>query len=316
MRALEYDRYGGLEVLVSREVPVPRLRPGELLVRVRAAALNPKDALVRKGRFKAISGLSFPKRVGLDFAGEVAALGVGVTGYAIGARVFGALEELTATRGTLADYMACRPEELARAPTGSWVTAAALPLAATTALQALRDLARVGPGMRVLLHGASGGVGTLAVPIAKWLGAHVTTTSSEGNRALCASLGADETLDYAAPPFAKDGALSGVGPFDVVFDVYGNLSFDKVRPVLRGTYVSTVPSARIAWDQLRTRWSTPNAALVLVRARTVDFAIVADLVDRGLLRATLDRVVPFERAVDAVRALETKRARGKIVVEL
>lgn len=317
-RAWEYDRYGDLSVLHLREVARPSPGRGQILVRVRAAALNPKDALVRKGRFRAISGSSFPKRAGLDFAGEVAALGPGVGGHAVGAPVFGALEELTATRGTLADHVICRPEELARAPTSlSTVEAAALPLAATTALQALRDLAVLRPGLRVLIHGASGGVGTVAIPIAKWLGAHVTTTSSAGNGALCAGLGADETLDHAEAPFAGRAPLAGIGPYDAIFDVFGNLTFARVRPVLRGTFVSTVPSARIFVDRLRTAFARgPRARLVLVRARTVDFAIVADLADRGLLRPTLDRVLPLAEVPDAFRALETKRTRGKIVIDL
>lgn len=316
--AWEYDRYGDLSVLVRRAVRVPAPGPGRILVRVRAAALNPKDSLVRKGRFRAISGRSFPKRTGLDFAGEIAAVGRGVVGHAIGERVFGALEELTATRGTLADHVECRPEELARAPRRlSMLEAAALPLAATTALQALRDLAVVGPGMRVLIHGASGGVGTVAIPLARWLGAHVTTTSSAGNRALCEGLGADVTLDHAEPPFAGGAPLAEIGPFDAIFDVFGNLSFARVRPVLRGTFVSTVPSLRIVLDQLRTVGRRgPRARLVLVRARTVDFAIVADLADRGLLRPTLDRVVPFADVPAAFRALETKKTRGKIVIDL
>jgi NADPH:quinone reductase-like Zn-dependent oxidoreductase len=299
-RALVYDRYGSLDVLTTRDVSLPAPEAGERLVRVRAAALNPKDSLVRKGRFSFLSGRRFPKLVGVDYAGELDT----------GARVWGALEEVTYARGTLADEVVAREGEWGPMPaTLGFEEAASLPLVGLTALQALRDLGSVKPGARVAIHGASGGVGTAAIQLARSLGAHVTTTSSEGSLALCRSLGADVALDRAKE------TLDG-GGFDLVFDVFGNLRFSPGALSPRGVFVSTVPSAHLFADIARTAFGPRRAKLVLVRARRRDLDELARLVDSGALRPVIDRIEPFSRAKEAIAHLETKRTRGKIVVRM
>jgi NADPH:quinone reductase-like Zn-dependent oxidoreductase len=193
MRALQYDAYGPVERLTLRDTPSPRPAAGPL-VRVTVAALNPKDALVRKGKFKVLSGRRFPKHCGVDFAGVVEAP---YGDLRADDAVFGALSEWRFARGTLAEFVAPRAAEMARIPVGvAEADAAAVALVGLTALQALRDVARAGRGTSVLINGASGGVGTVAVQIARILGARVTTVSSAATAALCRSLGADETLDY------------------------------------------------------------------------------------------------------------------------
>src|SRR5215471_8555786 len=238
MRALQYDAYGPVERLALREVPSPRPAAGPL-VRVTAAALNPKDALFRKGKFKLLSGRRFPKRCGVDFAGVVE---VPYDDLRAGDAVFGALSELRYGRGTLAELVAPRAAEVARIPAGvAEVDAAAVALVGLTALQALRDVAHVGRGASVLINGASGGVGTVAVQIARILGARVTTVSSAETAELCRLLGADETLDYTR----LDETLGGAR-FNVMFDVFGNLRFARARAGLRrrGVFVSTVLTPR------------------------------------------------------------------------
>ncbi len=314
MRALVYDAYGGLDRLAFRDLAVPACGRDEVLVRVRAAALNPKDSFVRKGRFRMVSGRTFPKYVGADFAGEVAALGADVRGLSPGDRVFGMLEEWTYRRGTLAEYVAARAREVALMPRAlSFADAAALPLVSLTALQALRDVARLREGDAVCIHGASGGVGTAAIQLAVALGASVTTTSSAANRELCRSLGASEALDYVT-----DTPFSVAQRFRVVLDAFGNLSFDRVRRALRpdGIYVTTVPSLRIVRDSLRTLARRPRARLVVVRARRADLDALTRFVDEKQLRPVVDRVVSFDQAIEGLRHLETKRARGKIVVKV
>lgn len=314
MRALVYDRYGGLDVLQLRDVPVPAVRRGEVLVRVHAAALNPKDSFVRKGRFRLVSGRSFPKRVGADVAGEVVETGAGVRDLAPGTRVFGMLQEWTYRRGTVAEYVTLSASELGPMPASlSFEEAAALPLVSLTALQALRDVAKLRAGDAVCIHGASGGVGTAAIQIAIALGGVVTTTSSEGSRALCRSLGATETLDYAI-----DAPFSGSLRYRIVLDAFGNQSLDRVRRALTddGVYVTTVPSARIVRASLRTLVSHPRARLVVVRPRRADLEAVTAFVEGGRLRPVIDRVVSLDDAVEGMRALETKRTRGKIVVKI
>ena len=317
MRALVYDRYGRLDVLAFRDMPVPEARRNEILVRVRAAALNPKDSFVRKGRFRAVSGRSFPKRVGADFAGEVVAVGAGVpeaSQLEAGTRVFGMLQEWTYRRGTVAEYVAVAPQELGPMPASlSFEQAAALPLVSLTALQALRDVAGLRAGDTLCIHGASGGVGTAAIQIGVALGAVVTSTSSAANLTLCRSLGAREALDYAA-----DDPFAATRSYRVILDAFGNFSLNRVKHALSedGVYVTTVPSARIVADTLRTLVGRRRARLVIVRPRRADLATLAGHVEAGRLRPVIDRVVPFEEAIEGMRHLETKRARGKIVISI
>lgn len=313
MKAIVYDRYGAPEVLELRELVVPLANAGEVLVRVRAAALNPKDSLIRKGKFKAASGPTFPKLLGYDVSGVVEALGAGVTRLRIGDEVFGMRNGFTG--GTVAELVTVREDELAlKPPSLSFDEAAALPLTSLTALQALRDLGGVGPGARVLIHGASGGVGVVAVQLAKALGASVTTTCSEKNLDFVRSLGADETLDYA-----KETGLEAGRNRSCVFDVFGNRRFSAARASLapRGVYVSTVPSVRNVFDDLRTRWLPfKKARLVVVKSNAKDLETLSGFVERGQLRPIIDRVVPLAETAAGQAHVETKRARGKVVISV
>jgi NADPH:quinone reductase-like Zn-dependent oxidoreductase len=311
MRAATYDRYGAADVLRLSDVPQPSLRPGEVLVRVKRAALNPKDALFRRGKFRLVSGRRFPKRTGLDLAGEVEA--TRSPRWSVGQRVFGFLDEWTFHRGTLAEMCVCRDTELAHLPGEVTEDAgAAVALAGLTALQALRDVARVRPADRVLIHGASGGVGTLAIQIARRLGAEPHAVSSAANQALCSSLGAQRTWTYPEHAWKREA------PFDVVFDVFGNLRFAAVRAHLtpRACFVSTVPSARRLLRDRTSRWSKHQERVVIVRPRTIDLALLGGWLAQGLLRPVIDSRYPLERAREAFARLESKHARGKILLEV
>ena len=310
MIAVEYDRYGDASVLVARERPVPHVRPGHVVVRVRAAALNPKDVLTRAGKYPWLAGRRFPKRIGYDWAGEAVAIGAGVRGIREGDALFGMIQAWQG--GACAEYALVRADELAPRPIGlDWTGAAALPLASLTALQALRELGALAAGQRVLLNGASGGVGVHAIQIAKALGAHVSTLTSAGNAELVRALGADETLDYATwSPRAP------AAPYDVIFDIFGNRRFRDLRPLLtaRGTFISTVPKPAVILARMRTALSHPRARLVVVRSTTADLEALSALVGRGALRPVVDRSFPLADLAEAHRYLATKRARGKIVV--
>ena len=314
MRALTYAGYGSSSQLATCDLPAPRPGRGEVLVRVRAAALNPKDVFTLKGRFRFLSGRRFPKIVGLDFAGEVAATGSSRVGLRPGDAVYGFLSGFSALRGTVAEQVVVPEGWLAVKPLrASFEEAAAIALAGSTALQALRDVARVRQGDRILIHGASGGVGALAIQLAKIYGAHVTSTSSAASLERCRALGADEALDRDAGDF-----LTSVRDLRIVFDVFGNLSLSRVRPALRpgGVFVTTVPSRRILLDTVRTALGAVRARLVLVRPRTADLELLARHIDDGRLRPQIDRVFPFEEAAEAVRHVESRRARGKVVVSI
>jgi len=316
MQAVVYDRYGKVDVLALRDVDPPDIGPNEALVRVRTAGLNPKDSFFRKGRFRIVSGRRFPKFTGVDFVGTIERAGPGFASASVGDAVMGFLEEWTYRRGTLAELVRVKSNEVTRISSALFVPeTAGVPLAALTALQALRDIARVAPGDRVCISGASGGVGTLAIQIAKVLGARVITTSSPRNFELCRSLGADETLDYAAgDPFTAGR------DYRVVFDVFGDLSLSRVRDAMtsHGVYVTTVPSKQVLREALLSPFGYPRARFVLVRARTNDLEYVAKLLEQKRLRPVTDRTFGFTRdeAVAAITHLESKRSRGKILVEV
>ncbi len=310
MRAVEYDRYGPASVLVVRDVPRPAPGRGELLVRVRAAALNPKDVIVRSGKFELLAGRRFPKRVGFDWSGEVAEVGPGVDGVAVGAAYFGMLDGFEG--GACAEYLVVSPEECAPKPSGiDHLAAAAAPLAASTALQALRNVARLAPGMRLLVNGASGGVGVFAIQIAKLLGAHVTTRSSAANLGLCRKLGADVALDYG-----RTDPLSGTDRYDVVFDVFGNRTLREARRALaaRGVAVKTVPKARDLLQIALTRFSSRQARLVVVRPRRRDLELISRWLDEGKVVPVVDTTYALDQIAEAEAHVATKHTRGKVVV--
>jgi NADPH:quinone reductase-like Zn-dependent oxidoreductase len=313
MRAIVYDRFGPPEVLEQRVLPAPVAGPGEVLVRVKAAALNPKDSFVRKGRMVLFSGKKFPRLLGYDVSGVVEAVGAQVTRFRPGDAVFGMRNGFDG--GTVAELVAVKEDELAKKPAAvSFEEAAAVPLAALTALQALRDCGGLTPGGQVLIHGASGGVGVFAVQLARRLGAHVTTTSSAKNLDFLRGLGADVTLDYAV-----DAGLEPTRRWSVFFDVFGNRSFAKARASLapKGVYVSTVPGPGIVMTDLLTRLSPGRRArLVVVRSNAKDLDFLASALEAGTLRPVVDRVVPMAETAAGQTHIETKRARGKVVVRV
>jgi NADPH:quinone reductase-like Zn-dependent oxidoreductase len=312
MKAVVYDSYGGPEVLRLAALPVPEPARGQLVVRVRAAALNPKDVLVRKGKYRFFSGRRFPQRVGYDWAGEVHAVGRGVSGARAGDRLYGMIQSWEA--GAFAEYARVLPEECAPMPAGlSFEEAAGIPLVGLTALQALRDVAGLKPGQRVCVNGGSGGVGTVAIQVARALGGRVTSISSGGNLELCRELGAEEALDYA-----RDELFAAGRGFDVLLDVFGNRSLSEVRPALApsAVYVSTLPSRRVLLALACTLLARQKSRLVVVRSRRPDLEQLTRWVDEGRLRPVVDRVLPLEQVREAAQYLETKRARGKVVLRI
>jgi NADPH:quinone reductase-like Zn-dependent oxidoreductase len=311
MRAVVIDRYGGPEVLRHATVPRPTPRRGQVLVRTRFVGVNPKDVIVRKGKFQIATGKKFPLIVGHDIAGEVVEAGLGAD-LAEGDIVYGMINDF-AGRG-YAEYAAVDCGQLAKAPSSIELrVAAAVPLAAQTALQALRDDAQVKPGDQVLINGASGGVGVFAVQIAKILGAHVTAVCSHRNVDLVTQLGADRVIDYT-----NTELVDLEERFHAIFDVFGNYSFDKLAHLLtpRGTYVQTVPSARIFKDVARTFVRRKQAKLVVVKSRRAQLDWLRQQIDAGSLRVVVDRSFSLDDAAEAHKYMETKRARGKVVLEV
>ncbi len=311
MKAVRYDQYGPAEVLRWTDIPAPRPHTGEVLVKVAAAAINPKDVLVRKGRMKLFTRNRLPRGTGHDFSGTVVETSPGVTKLKPGDEVFGMLNRWDA--GSCAQYLTCPEDELAIRPARlALEDCAALPLVCLTSLQALRDLAHLQPGHQLLINGASGGVGVHAIQIAKILGAEVHAITSKRNAELVRSLGADVVVDYASTSI--DGLAQR---YDVFYDVFGNYSFARARHLLKaqGCYVTTVPSLSNLRDHLLSLFSRrQRARLVVVRSRRADLELLREWVQAGRLQAIIDRRMPMSEAAEAHRYLETKRARGKLIL--
>ncbi|MET7756505.1 NADP-dependent oxidoreductase [Streptomyces sp. NPDC005389] len=304
MRAVVVEQWGGPENLVEREVERPEPGLGEVLVRVHAAGVNPVDWKTRAGG--ALIEWGAVPAVGWDVSGTVEAVGPGVGILRPGDEVFG-MPLFPRQAGAYAEYVVAPARHLARKPASlTHVEAAALPLAALTAWQALVDAADVRPGERVLVHAAAGGVGHLAVQIAKARGAYVIGTASAGKHDLVRELGADEVVDYRETPF--EDVVSDV---DVVLDGIGGETAERSLKVLRdGGRLITLPGpddVPAAQDGVRASW-------VLVEPDHLGLREIAALVESGRLRPVVDVVVPLAEAAKAHTIGERGRTTGKIVL--
>ncbi|MFF5025670.1 NADP-dependent oxidoreductase [Streptomyces collinus] len=304
MRAVIVEQWGGPETLIEKDVERPEPGFNEVLVRVHAAGVNPVDWKTR-----ASGGLvdwGTVPAVGWDVSGTVEAVGPGVSLYRPGDEVFG-MPLFPRQAGAYADYVVAPARHFAPKPTGlTHVEAAALPLAALTAWQALVDTAGVRPGERVLVHAAAGGVGHLAVQIAKARGAYVIGTASAGKHDLVKELGADEVIDYRAVRFED-----AVGDIDVVLDGLGGENAERSLKVLRaGGRLITLPGpddVPAAPDGIRAVW-------MLVEPDHLGLREIAALVERGALKPVVDTVLPLAEAAKAHEIGEQGRTTGKIVL--
>ena len=313
MKAAIINAFGAADQFVIGDIPEPQLHPEEVLIRVKAAAVNPKDTFIRKGYLKKFTGEAFPMLTGFDFAGKIAAIGSEAQAPDIGSPVYGMLDGWAGM--TCAEYLAVKPHQLDLKPASlSFEEAAAIPLVASTALQALRDQAGIRPESRVCINGASGGVGTMGVRIAKILGAHVTAISSAGNHDFLKELGADHCIDYD-----KEDVSKTKQPFDIFFDVFGNRPFSDVEPILteNGVWVSTVLQPHVFEAVEATRDSTGRKAqLVIVASVRDDLAQIRQWVDSGQIRPIIQAVYPLEKIAEAHVQQETKHTRGKLVITI
>lgn len=323
MKAWTWERYGPPEVLRLRDAAEPEPWADEVLVRARAASVNPYDwrhlradpALVRTR-----TGLRRPRPglvLGADVAGVVERTGEAVTGFSPGDEVFGEV-----WLGAFAEAVAVPQNALAHKPDGlSFAEAAAVPMAGVTALQGLRDAGRIAAGRRVLVNGASGGIGTFAVQLAKVFGAEVTGVCSARNAELVRSLGADRVVDYAAEDFTRQ-----TGRYDLLLDMVANRPLHRLRRALApgGTLVLgggrdadgrlLGPGAQLLRGLVTSPLSRRRTTAVLAKVNTADLTRLGELLADGRLRVVVDRSYPFADLPEAIRHSETGRARGKIVL--
>nr|WSY53441.1 NADP-dependent oxidoreductase [Streptomyces sp. NBC_00886] len=306
MHAIVQSAFGGPEVLTYVETDVPEPGPGEVLLRVAGAGINPGDAVLRSGRVPELVPL--PWTPGNDVAGVVERVGEGVTRFAPGDEVYGMLP--VTRRGAYAEFTAVPADALAPAPKNlDLVHAGAVPLVAVTAWQALAVLARVRPGDRVLIHAAAGGVGHVAVQLAKELGSYVIGTARTANHDSLRALGADELIDYTTTDFR-----TAVAPVDTVLDLaggsYGPQSLDVLRPdgLLIGASIDPgTDEQQAAARGLRYTWVTAEPSGALLER-------ITERVETDRLRISVRHTYPLAEATEAHRTIESRRTTGKIVL--
>ena len=321
MKAIVQEGYGPpSEVLTLRDVPTPSVSESGVLVEVHAASVNALDWHVTKGPYvlRLMMGLRTPKDPvrGVDLAGRVLAVGAGVTRFRVGDAVFGGAD------GSFAELTVTTEDRLAHKPPAlSYAEAAALHVAGMTCIQGLRDKARVQAGQRVLIVGAGGGVGTYAVQIAKWLGAHVAAVTRTESIDLVRSLGANDVIDYRATDFTL-----GRARYDVIFDIGGHRPFAHLRRVAapKGTIVSVgAPQGR--WFAPASRLLTAAALGPFVSQRitplmskndAATLSLLGDLAEAGHVRTVLDREFALSETAEAIAHVGAGRARGKVVIKV
>lgn len=324
MKAVVYTEYGSPDVLQIREIKKPVPNDDQVLVKVRAVAINPLDWHFMEGRpyimRMMIGGMRKPKspQLGVDLAGQVEAVGKNVTQFKPSDEVFG-----TGHGAALAEYVCANQTKLVRKPANiSFAEGATVPIAGLTALQGLRDHGKVQPGQKILINGASGGVGTFAVQIAKTLGAEVTGVCSTRNVEMVKSLGADHVIDYTKEDFTKGGER-----YDVILDNVGTQPLSGFRRVLKpkgilvmiggggpndGKWVGAM--ARPIKAKLMSPFVSQRMGMMLAQIRQQDLATMADLMQSGKVKPVIDRTYPLDQIREAMTYLEQGHARGKVIV--
>src|SRR5256884_3604950 len=323
MKAIVYRNYGSPDVLRLEEIEKPSAGDNEVLIKVRAASVNPLDLLFRGTSYmvRIITGLRKPKdtRLGVDVAGQVEAVRRNVTQFKPGDAVFGTC------KGAFAEY-ACAPESalVVKPDNVTFEQAASVPIAAITALQGLRlgglgNKGHIQPGQKDLINGASGGVGTFAVQIAKSFGADVTGVCSTRNVEMVRSIGADRVIDYVQQDFTKSGQR-----YDLIFDCVGNHSLLAHRRALNPNGVCVVAGAKGLWDFLTHALAAPVLSRLvsqkfvtfIAKINKDDLTIMRELMATGKVTPVIDRRYSLSEVPEAIRYLEKRRARGKVVITL
>src|SRR6266581_1466662 len=325
MKAIVYTQYGSPDVLQLKEVEKPAPNDGEILVKIHAASANPLDwHLMRASPFfvRLEGGLRKPKdpRLGADIAGRVEAVGNNVTQFQPGDEVFGAWT------GSFAEYASVPENRVALKPTkSSFEEAAAIPVAAITALQGLRDKGQIQSGQKVLVNGASGGVGTFAVQIAKSFGTEVTGVCSTRNLDMVRSIGADHVIDYTQEDFTR-----GNQRYDLIYDLVGNHSFSERRNILKPNGICVLAGVGGAglhpgmWGRVlgnfatvfKSKFASQKFIFYIAKLTKDDLNVLRDLMQSGKVAPIIDRTYKMSETQAALRYLEEGHAHGKVVIDI
>ncbi|HEX5343010.1 MAG TPA: NADP-dependent oxidoreductase [Duganella sp.] len=332
MKALVLKSYGGADQLAFADIARPLIRPDEILVQVHAAGLNPIDYMIPKGMFKPLMKFQLPATMGSDLAGVVVEVGSSVRKFKVGDMVYGSVFDLG--NGSFAEFVAVPEQAAALKPANlDFVQAASLPMVSLTAWQAFNEVMRVRPGQKLFIPAGSGGIGTIAIQLAKQLGAVVGTTTSTGNIELVRSLGADEVIDYKQQEF--EDVLQG---YDAVLGTIRGDGLEKALKILRpnSKVVSLIGPPDAAFAKRRgmnfvmkfifsllsgkirrlARRRDATYSFMFVRPDGAQLAEIGQLLAAGRIRPVIDRVFPFAEAKEALAYLEQGRAKGKVVLQM
>ena len=309
MKAAVIDQYGPAQVLHVAEVPRPEPDTHEVLIRVYAACVNPFETHQRSGEMKAMMSGDFPKILGADVAGVVEAVGLLVSDFQPGDRV---VATLGMSGGAYAQYAVTKDTNLVKLPAAiSFEQAAAMPVAAGTALQAMRDKGHLRPRDRVLINGAAGGVGHYAVQLAKILGATVTAVCGPDAVTMVKELGADRVINYTDTDFTKEAET-----YDLVFDAVAKSSFEACQSILTktGTYVTTKPSPKGVFEQVKTLFADQTATFILFNFTQTDMNWMLKYATEGRLKSVIEHTYRLDELAQAHAASEAGHVKGKLVV--
>ncbi|MEX0967061.1 MAG: NAD(P)-dependent alcohol dehydrogenase [Bacteroidia bacterium] len=313
MKAVLIDEYGAPEVLKVQEKDIPEPGEKEVLVRVKAAAVNPVDYKVRQGKLRPLSGKADQKPLGSDFAGEVVRTGKKITRFGEGNAVFGIVRSLKG--GAYAEYVTVPEDQLILKPDNiSFNEAAGASMAALTALQGLRDEGKIKKGMKVLINGASGGVGSCAVQIAKHYGATVTGVCSTANLEMVMALGADEVIDYNKEDFSERK-----NTWDIIFDAVAKEGYTTCAPALAsdGVYITTLPKPQAIVLQLLSKvLPGKSCKYFMMKPNHHDLDEVRALLEKGALKIPIAKTYPLNEISEAHKHSESGHANGKIIIEM
>ncbi len=311
MKAVQINQYGGSEVIeINENAPMPTLKDGQVLVNVHAVGLNPFDAKFRAGLFQKMMPLPFPITLGGDFAGEITQIGEGVTDLKVGDRVYGQGLILTGASGTLAEFVAANAETTALKPTSINCTlSASLPLVGVSAIQGIEEHIKLSQGQKILIHGGAGGIGSIAIQLAKVHGVYVATTVGKDEEEFVKNLGADYVINYTSQKF--DTLLKD---YDAVFDMAGGEVTRASFAVLKkgGVLVSMAGGP----DEALAKQYGVSALAQQTRINTEKLNHLTDLIDSGKIKVQVDKVFPLSQVKEAFNHLETGHPKGKVVVKI
>lgn len=310
MRASQIQDYGGSEIIEIKEVEKPSLKPGQVLVEVKAASLNPVDYKIRSGMLKQWMPVNFPATLGGDFSGVITEISEGVSEFKIGDEVFGSSLVLNGGSGALAEFTVSNVNNMALKPKSiDFIAAASLPLVGASALQAIEEHLSVKKGQKILVHGGVGGIGSIAIQLAKMHGAYVATTAKKADLEYVKNLGADLVIDYKSEDFSET-----LEEYDGVFDTVGGQTSAKSFKVLKkgGVLVSMLGQP----DESLAKQFGATAIGQNTQTTNEKLKHLAELVDSGKIKPQVDKVFPLEQVKEAFDYLEKVHPRGKVVVSL